>query len=634
MESIAKLASSFANRGSIKYIDSQAKWNSKDFTPMFQAIGNARVVLIGEASHGTQEFYQMRAEITKTLIRDFGFTFVAVEADWPDAYRVNRYVHQSKNNKDQNAEQSLSDFKRFPVWMWRNKVMVDFIEWMKDYNLTKSKNQDKTAFYGLDLYSMYSSMDAVIEYLRLVSPEDAAKAAKNYSNFERFQGQPSAYGAHAGLGLEKSFEKEVVQTLVTLQQKGESYLKGIGGLIDGDELFYATKNAELVKNAEEYYRNMYSADENTWNLRDSHMSECLMSLLDYHQDKFPNKFPKAIVWAHNSHIGDARASDRKTLIEEWNVGQLIREALEKRSEQCFNIGFSTFKGSVTAANQWDEPAEYMRVRNGMYHSYEHLCHQLIEDTKQDAFYAIFRSNGPYQVDPSLLKIFEKSRHERYIGVIYRPLTEKASHYQLTSLTKEYDALIYIDRTHALEPIDYHPQWVHHREQYSKIKFVDTDPYPELEGAELSTKDISLNPDWWMKAIAEITQIGNACFANQMYPEALSKYHKSLMYLRCVPGINREDAEGLRRDIAFNRACVHIQQGRWHEALKDCKYLSQQRPQDPEVQKLTEVLYTHAKEQEKPFESLFAPESKLELPKIHLDVKLRNLPVMTNSTARH
>lgn len=473
-------------------------------------------------------------------------------------------------------------------------------------------------------------MDAVIEYLRLVSPEDAAKAAKNYSNFERFQGQPSAYGAHAGLGLQKSFEKEVVQTLVTLQKKGESYLKGIGGLIDGDELFYATKNAELVKNAEEYYRNMYSADENTWNLRDSHMSTCLMSLLDYHAEKFPDKFPKAIVWAHNSHIGDARASERKAIIEEWNVGQLIREALQKRSEQCFNIGFSTFKGSVTAANQWDEPAEYMRVRNGMYQSYEHLCHQFIEGTKHDAFYAIFRSNGGYEVDPSLVKIFEKARYERYIGVIYRPLTEKASHYQKTILPREYDTVIYIDRTHALEPIDHHPHWVQHREQYAKIKYVDIDPYPELEGAELDRREIALQLDWWMNAIAEITGVGNSCFANQMYPEALSKYQKALTYLRCIPGLSREDSETLRREIVFNRACTHIQQGRWHEALRDCKYLSQQSPQDPEVQKLTNMLYAHAKEQEKPFESLFIQESKMETPKVHLDVKPRYLPVFTTS----
>jgi len=256
----------------------------QNYASLLDAIGDAEVVMIGEASHGTHDFYQQRAEITKELITKKGFTFIAAEADWPDAYRVNRFVQHGRNC-DEHPVDSLQDFKRFPLWMWRNRVVVDFVDWLRKHNDQYHDVEKKVSFYGMDLYSFYSSMDAVVEYLDKVSPEDAKTARKRYSNFERFQGEPSAYGYATGLGLSKPFEREVVSTLVDIQKKGETYLKGAGGLIDGDELFYTQQNAELVRNAEEYYRKMYHADDCTWNLRDKHMADCVSSLIAFHNKK-------------------------------------------------------------------------------------------------------------------------------------------------------------------------------------------------------------------------------------------------------------------------------------------------------------------------------------------------------------
>jgi len=427
-----------------------------DYTKIEQAIGEAPVVLIGEASHGTHEFYEQRAEITKRLIQNKGFTMIAVEADWPDAYRVNRYVQKGKHSRDKSADDALQDFKRFPLWMWRNTVVRDFVEWLSQFNDNKEK-KERIAFYGMDLYSFYSSMDAVVEYLEKVAPEDAKKARKNYSNFDRFQGEPSAYGYAAGLGLIRPLERDVVKTLVDLREKEEEYLKGVGGLIDGDELFYAQQNAQLVKNAEEYYRQMYAADERTWNIRDKHMADCVSSLVEFHTSKFPDKKQKVVIWAHNSHIGDASKTDAGRKRGEWNIGQLLRERFGLN--QTFNIGFNTYTGSVTAATEWDRPAQFKHVNPGMANSNELLFHKVAESMDQKNFLLINRSNSDQvKTDSLAVNILSQPRYERYIGVIYRPDTEKASHYTNASIGQEFDSVIFMDETNAVEPLDYTKTW--------------------------------------------------------------------------------------------------------------------------------------------------------------------------------
>jgi len=446
--------------------DKSPNTSHSNYSALLDAIGDAKVVLIGEASHGTHDFYEQRAEITKLLITQKGFNMIATESDWPDAYRVNRFVQKGKTNVDSNPEDSLGNFRRFPLWMWRNKVVENFVQWLRDFNDGKFHNddsyvmkaEDKVAFYGMDLYSFYSSMDAVVEYLEKVSPDDAKLAKKRYSNFDRFQGEPSAYGMHSGIGLSPPLEKEVVATLLDLHHNSEAYLKGVGGLIDGDELFYSKQNAELVKNAEEYYRKMYRANENTWNIRDSHMADCVEKLLQFHDMKHPDRTHKVVLWAHNSHLGDARATDAGRSRGEWNVGQLIREKFGK--ENTFNIGFSTYHGTVTAANRWDDPAYVFKVRHGKENSYEHVFHTIADSLEKSRdFFYLFRTNNPkVEINKSVVEIFTPMRLERYIGVIYRPDTEVASHYSKGCIAQEYDSVIFIDKTSALEPIDYTKTW--------------------------------------------------------------------------------------------------------------------------------------------------------------------------------
>jgi len=383
-----------------------------NYGKLLSAIGNAEVVMIGEASHGTHEFYQQRCEITKLLIQEKGFNIIATEADWPDAYRVNRFVQHGKVCKDKTAEDSLGDFKRFPLWMWRNREVVEFVDWLRKWN--DDHPNSKCAYYGMDLYSFFTSMDKVVEYLNQVSQEDAKRVQKSYSVFERFQGEPSAYGFATGVGLAPSFENEVVKTLVDLQKKGEEYLKGAGGLIDGDELFYTTQNAKLVADAEEYYRKMYHADARTWNIRDNHMASTVQSIMEFHANKLPNRMPKAVIWAHNSHLGDARQTDSKKLRGEWNVGQLLRQRLGM--DRTFNVGFSTYSGTVAASDEWDDPAKCKKVRPGMPDSWEDVFHDATRGADVRDYELFFRSNDPNtKVDNELLERLGGRRYERYIG---------------------------------------------------------------------------------------------------------------------------------------------------------------------------------------------------------------------------
>src|SRR5436853_1163108 len=323
-----------------------------DYDPLLEWIGDARFVLLGEASHGTHEFYKERAQITKRMMKEKGFTAVAVEADWPDAYRVNRYVRGLGD--DAEAIDALADFKRFPAWMWRNADVLDFVGWLRAYNEALSLNA-RVGFYGLDLYSLHASIEAVLKYLDQIDPAAARRARYRYSCFEHFGEDTQAYGYAASFGLSESCETEVVNQLIELQRRAAEYARR-DGRVAADEFFFAEQNARLVKNAEEYYRMMFRGRVSTWNLRDRHMAETLHALAAHLEQQ--GERAKVVVWAHNSHLGDARATELGAG-GELNVGQLVRERYDR---QAVLVGFSTHSGTVTAASNWDGPAERKRVR--------------------------------------------------------------------------------------------------------------------------------------------------------------------------------------------------------------------------------------------------------------------------------
>ncbi|HEX8733968.1 MAG TPA: erythromycin esterase family protein [Pyrinomonadaceae bacterium] len=404
-------------------------------------VGDARFVLIGEASHGTHEFYQCRAEITKRLIAEKGFSAVAVEADFPDAYRVNRFVRGI--GSDKNADEALRDFERFPLWMWRNTEVLEFVEWLKEFNADKPLS-NQAGFYGIDLYSLHASMEAVLKYLEKVDPEAARRARSRYSCFDHHGEDAQSYGYAASFDLSQSCEDEAVNQLVELQRRAAEYANR-DGFVARDEYFFAEQNARLVKNAEEYYRQMFRGRVSSWNLRDRHMTETLIALASHLENQ--GQSAKIIVWAHNSHLGDARATDMSRGRGEWNVGQLVRE--NYGASEVRLIGFTTFEGTVTAATNWDEPAQLKRVRQGLNNSYERLLHQV--DIPN--FFLNLR-------DAEIKEALRRPMLERAIGVIYRPETERVSHYFEASLAEQFDGVIHFDRTRALEPLDRVPSWRH------------------------------------------------------------------------------------------------------------------------------------------------------------------------------
>lgn len=413
-----------------------------DYDSLLEMIGDARFVLIGEASHGTDEFYRERAAITKRLIRERGFTAVAVEADWPDAYRVNRYVRGTDDDAD--ANEALAGFKRFPQWMWRNRVVLDFVECLRLHNDGVTAGTRKAGFYGLDLYSLHASIDAVITYLDKVDPEAARRARLRYSCFEDFGDDPQAYGYMTELGSAEPCEEDAVNQLLELQRRATELTRRDGRVAE-DEHFHAEQNARLAMNAEAYYRSMFRGRVSSWNLRDRHMAETLDALVD-HLDK-THAGTKVVVWAHNSHLGDARATDMGQN-GEWNLGQLVREV---HGRESVLVGFSTYAGSVTAASDWGAPAERKRMRRGMPGSCEALFHEVAE-VIGPRFLIPLRDGG--MVSDAL----RESRLQRSIGVIYRPETERFSHYFYTQLTDQFDALIHIDETQAVEPLERTGEW--------------------------------------------------------------------------------------------------------------------------------------------------------------------------------
>jgi erythromycin esterase-like protein len=410
-----------------------------DFDPVIDLIGDARFVLIGEASHGTHEFYRIRAQISKLLIAQRGFNAVAVEADWPDAYRVNRFVRGVGSDID--SVEALSGFQRFPQWMWRNADVVDFVGWLREHNDDQPFEDRKCGFYGLDLYSLHASIEAVLAYLNKVDPKAAKEARHHYSCFEHFGKDITTYGYAAGFRMTPSCEEAVVKNLVDLRRKAMDYLQR-DGQIAAEAYFVAEQNALVVKNAEEYYRNMFRREVSSWNLRDTHMMESL-SRLTNHLDK-GNCPAKIIVWAHNSHLGDARATQMGER-GEFNLGQLVRERFGKES---VSIGFTTYDGTVTAASDWDGPAERKIVQPAHIESYEALFHEV--DVPN--FFLNLRD------DLDLAVPLRAVRRERAIGVIYRPDTELISHYFYARLPDQFDAILHYDHTRAVEPLERTAEW--------------------------------------------------------------------------------------------------------------------------------------------------------------------------------
>lgn len=410
-----------------------------DYDPLMELIGAARYVLLGEATHGTHEFYKARAEITKRLIVENGFTLIAWEADWPDALRVNRYIRGAGSDKD--AEEALRGFQRFPTWMWRNADILDLVGWLRHHNSKLPAKAPKAGIYGFDLYSLHTSMNSVVAYLEKADPEAAREARERYSCFEHFGDDPAAYGLTASQHHSLSCEDEVVQQLAELQQHAGDYLSRDGRMA-ADELFFAEQNARVAKNAEQYYRAMYRGRPNTWNLRDTHMVDTLDNLMAHLRDQ--GEQPKAIVWAHNSHLGDARATQMGER-GELNVGQLVRE---RHNHEAINVGFTTYTGTVTAASDWGGAAERKRVRPGMEDSYESLFHE----TGIPKFLLTICGNG------KLTQELKPAHLERAIGVIYRPETERWSHYFHASLSQQFDAVIHFDETRAVEPLERTAGW--------------------------------------------------------------------------------------------------------------------------------------------------------------------------------
>jgi erythromycin esterase-like protein len=411
-----------------------------DIDPLLQRLDGAEIVLLGEASHGTHEFYAQRADITRRLIMERGFNAVAVEADWPDAYRINCFVRSESDDPD--AETALGDFHRFPRWMWRNADVLEFVQWLRDYNDALLPGKPKTGFYGIDLYSLSRSIEAVVTYLDRVDPDAAARARARYACFDDFGDNPQVYGQMVSLGLAEDCENEVVGQLLELQQRAAE-LSDRDGRSGADEQFFAEQNARVARNAAAYYRSMFRGRVSSWNLRDQHMADTIDVLIPHLRQQ--DGHARIAVWAHNSHLGDARATEMG-VVGELNVGQLLRE---RHPNETYGIGFTTYEGTVAAAAEWDSPARRRRVLPALPGSYEDVLHQASAITEADLMLDL-RNQG------AATEALAEPRLERAIGVIYKPETERFSHYFHAILPRQFDTVLHIDRTSAVQPIDADP----------------------------------------------------------------------------------------------------------------------------------------------------------------------------------
>lgn len=407
----------------------------QDFDALIDVIGNCRFVLLGEASYGTHEFYKTRAQITTRLIEEKGFGAVAVEADWSDAYRVNRYVRSIGDDPDPMS--GLGDFLRFPRWMWRNTDVADFISVLKYYNEGKD-TEKQVGFYGLDFYNMYASIDKMIEYLDKVDSQEAQKARQYYSHFDLYD-LLMGNAATTMDFITEDYQRKMVAQLAELREESIKYVKN-GGLAPKEEQFFAKQHARLGNIAQEYYRNMLSDRVSSWNQRDKNMADTLDALAGY-LSHF--REPKIVVWGHNSHIGDARSTE-VSRFGQINLGQLVRERFK---DEVFLIGFTTHSGTVTAASFWGEAVQRKNISSSIAESFEHLFHR----SEIPSFFLNLRDNNQ-------LSFLENQHLERAIGMVYMPEAERQSHYFRASLSGQFDAVIHFDKSIAVQPLDHISGW--------------------------------------------------------------------------------------------------------------------------------------------------------------------------------
>jgi erythromycin esterase len=405
--------------------------HTDDLDPLIDYIGDARYVLLGEATHGTSQFYTKRSQITKRLILEKGFSFVAVEGDWPDCYRVNRYV-KAAPSAGRSAEEALHAFARWPTWMWANREVVDLAEWMRQHN-DAVPLELRVGFFGLDVYSLWESLGEVLEYLQREGPDAVAAARRAYDCFDPYHEDAQEY-ARATMLVPTSCEREVISMLATLRARTPEYDDG------PDEFFNAEQNALVVRNAELYYRTMVRGGPTSWNVRDHHMVDTLDRLMAYH-----GPAAKAIVWEHNTHVGDARYTDM-TRAGMVNVGQIVRELHGERPDErdgVVLVGFGTHRGTVMAGAEWGAPMQRMQMPDAREGSWEHTLHRALE------------GNGLFLFDGSAnggVQGLDTAVGHRAIGVVYNPRAERWGNYVPTILPRRYDAFLFIDQTRAVEAL--------------------------------------------------------------------------------------------------------------------------------------------------------------------------------------
>lgn len=419
-----------------------------DLDAVLDHIGDATLVLMGEATHGTREFYQLRADLSKRLIVERGFDAIAVEADWPDALQASRFVQSCGG--DRTADQALSGFQRFPQWMWRNEEVIDLLYWLRLHNQHVQDAARRIGFYGIDLYSLHKSMQAVVHYLDKADPESAARARERYSCFDHVAMDPQRYGYLTSFGLRPDCEAEAVRQLAELTEQAQQHMHRPGEAAP-DELFYAQQNARVAQNAESYYRAMFGSRNDSWNIRDTHMADTL-DALRAHISQRKGAPAKVLVWAHNSHLGDARATEMGKG-GQISLGQLMRE--RHGAEQTYLLGFSTYDGTVTAASDWETPAQLKRVRPALPDSVEALMHGVSVEAPEELGCFLL----PMRDRPAVQQALPASLLERAIGVVYRPETERVSHYFDVELAKQFDALIHVDSSSAVKPLELSSHWV-------------------------------------------------------------------------------------------------------------------------------------------------------------------------------
>lgn len=399
---------------------------SQDLDPLLERIGDAKYVLLGEASHGTHEYYTWRTAISKRLIQEKGFSFIAVEGDWPDCYRINRFV-KGYSDAGSTATDVLKEFNRWPTWMWANWEIAALLEWMREYNAGMPQER-KVGFYGLDVYSLWESMEVIVNYLRKEDPKAAALAIQAVRCFEPYEeGQDYA---RAMLHLSSNCTEEVIRLLKEVRGKSHRYDH------DREAPLNAEMNAQVIANAEVYYRSMVSFRDDSWNIRDSHMFATLNALTKFHGED-----AKAIVWEHNTHIGDARYTNMQAegLL---NVGQLVREKHERDGVHI--VGFASYEGSVIAGANWGATMEKMAVPPAMKGSIEDILHN---DSAEDKLIL-------FENDHAITR-FNRYIGHRAIGVVYHPEYERGN-YVPTLLPSRYDTLLYLDQTEALHPLHITP----------------------------------------------------------------------------------------------------------------------------------------------------------------------------------